>query len=164
MTGIVEQVSISRGGLPKYAVAQARVGPLGLEGDGHYNMQVHGGPRQAVLIVCAEAIEALQAKGYPVYFGALGENVTTRGLDHRQFRVGQRYRLGDAFIELTKLRTPCTNLDVYGPAIKNDVYDKQVKANDSTSPRWGMGGIYAAVLRPGLIRPKDIISLVDQAV
>ena len=62
------------------------------------------------------------------------------------------------------MRSPCATLDVYGPSIKQAVYDAQVKAGDASSPRWGLAGFYARVLRSGLFRPKDIIELVDQVV
>jgi MOSC domain-containing protein YiiM len=86
------------------------------------------------------------------------------GIDHRQLRPGQRYRVGEAVVELTKMRAPCSTLDVYGPAIKKEIYDPQVKAGDPSSPRWGMSGVYASTVRSGIIRQNDIITLVDQVV
>ena len=61
---------------------------------------------QAVLLMTAEAVDELTALGYPIYYGAMGENLTTRGLDRRLLRVGQQYRVGSALIELTKVRVP----------------------------------------------------------
>ena len=47
-------------------------------------------------------VEELTSEGYPLFFGALGENITTRGLDRRTLRAGQRYRLGtEVTVELT---------------------------------------------------------------
>ena len=60
-------------------------------------------------------------------------------------------RAGGAIIEITKLRVPCSTLDVYGPTIKQEIYDPKVKAGDHTSPRWARGGFYARVLKPGLV-------------
>ena len=60
---------------------------------------------------------------------------------------------------MTKVRGPCLTLDVYGPEIKGEIYDTQVKAGDFSSPRWGMSGFYAAVVQPGVIRANDIITL-----
>jgi len=99
-----------------------------------------------------------------VFPGALGENLTTAGLDRRLMRVGQRYRVGDVVLEITKMRSPCATLDVYGPSIKQAVYDAQVNTGDATSLRWGLAGFYGRVLRSGCIRPKDIIELLDQVV
>jgi len=164
MTGKIVQINISRGGIPKLPVAEAMVTPDGIQGDSWAHPQYHGGPNQALLLICAESIDELVGKGYPLYPGALGENLTTSGLDRRQLRAGQRYRIGDVLIELTKIRVPCGTLEVYGPEIKADIYDSQVKAGDASSPRWALGGFYAAVRRTGVIRKQDIITLVDQVV
>jgi MOSC domain-containing protein YiiM len=134
--------------------------PLGLAGDACAHPAIHGGLWQAVLLIAAEVIDELKSLGYPVYYGALGENLTTRGLDWRQLRIGQQLRAGGALIEITKVRGPCASLDIYGPAIKREIYDKQVKAGDPTSPRWGMSGFYARVLQPGHVRADDIIVIV----
>ena len=32
-------------------------------------------------------------------YGGLDENLTTRGIDHRQMRAGHRYRIAEAFVE-----------------------------------------------------------------
>ncbi len=159
-TGRILQVSVSRGGVPKRAIPEGMITPLGIAGDSCAHPQIHGGPRQALLLVTAEAIEELSAQGYPLFFGALGENLTTRGLDRRQLRIGQRLRAGQALLEITKLRVPCSTLDVYGPSLKQQVFDKKVKAGDPTSPRWGMSGFYTSVIEPGPVRVNDIIAIV----
>jgi MOSC domain-containing protein YiiM len=162
--GSIVQVNISPGGIPKRAIAEGEVTPLGIRGDGWAHPEIHGGPNQALLLVTGEGIDELVALGYPLFAGALGENLTIRGLRRREMRLGQRYRAGEVVLELTKMRSPCTTLDVYGPSIKQAIYDAQVNAGDASSPRWGLGGFYARVLRSGSIRSKDIISLVDQVV
>jgi len=163
MTGSILQVNVYRGGIPKRPIAEATVTPEGILGDSWAHPRIHGGPEKAVLIVTSEGIEELIAQGYPLFPGALGENLTTRGLDRRQMRVGQRYRAGEALVEITKLRSPCATLSVYGD-IQQAVYDAQVKAGDATSPRWGLGGFYTRVLKSGVLRPHDIITLADQVV
>ena len=161
----VVQVSISAGGLPKYPMREGRVGPLGIEGDRHAHPQIHGGPHQALLIVCAEVVEELAEQGHPLFFGALGENITTRGLDRRTLRTGQRYRLGsEVIIELTKPRGPCKALDVYDERLKSIVYDAEVKARNPQSPRWGMSGFYASVKAGGLLLPGAPIVFLEQDV
>jgi MOSC domain-containing protein YiiM len=164
MRGSVVQISVSRGGLPKYSIPEATVHRLGIEGDGHAHPHYHGGPRQALLLIMEESLDELGAAGYQLYPGAMGENITTRGLDRKQLRLGQRFRVNQVLIELTKIRVPCAALDVYGPEIKKDIYDPQVKAGDHTSPRWGLSGFYASVLQGGEIRTQDIIEFIDQAV
>lgn len=157
MTGHIAQINISRGGVPKRPIPEGVITPLGLEGDSCAHPQIHGGPNQAILLLAAETIDELIAAGYPLYYGALGENLTTRGLDRKQLRIGQTLRAGTALLEITKLRAPCSTLDVYGPAIQQELYDKKVKAGDHTSPRWGKGGFYARVLEPGRVRESDPI-------
>jgi len=164
MTGSILQINVSRGGVPKRPIAEATVIPAGIVGDSWAHPDIHGGPRQALLLIAAESIEELTALDFPLFFGALGENLTTRGLDCRQMRFGQRYRIGEVLIELTKMRAPCATLDVYGPGIQRAVYDAQVKAGDPSSPRWGLSGFYAAVLQGGVIRAGDRIALEDQVV
>jgi MOSC domain-containing protein YiiM len=160
--GSVLQVSISRGGVPKRAIPEGDVTPLGIAGDGYNHPQIHGGPRQAVLLMSSEAIAELNALGYSLYPGALGENITTIGVDRKQWRAGQRWRVGQAVVELTKIRAPCDTLTVYGAGIQKAVYDAQVKAGDPSSPRWAMAGFYASVVQPGIVRPGDPILLLDQ--
>jgi MOSC domain-containing protein YiiM len=162
MTGRVLQINVSRGGLPKRPISEGNLTFTGFEGDSWAHPQIHGGPDQTVLLIASEAIDAMRAKGYPVYAGALGENITTEGLDPAVWRAGQRYRVGEAMIELTKVRAPCTSLNVYGPSIQNEIYDSLVKAKDPTSPRWALSGFYARVVTPGLVFPGNIISLVSE--
>jgi len=164
MVGSILQINISRGGVPKHPIEEGLLSPLGIEGDSHAHPQFHGGPRKAVLLICSEVISDLAAKGYPIYPGALGENLTIQGIDHRQLQSGQRFRVGQAFIELTTVRIPCATLDVYGPSIKSEIFDLEVKAGNTASPKWAMSGYYAAVIRPGSVRQDDIIALVDQVV
>ncbi len=164
MTGSIVQINISPGGVPKRPIPEAEVTPEGIRGDAWAHPQIHGGPNQAVLLITSEGLDELMAQGYPVFAGALGENLTTSGLDRRQMRLGQRFRIGEVMLEITKMRSPCTTLDVYGPSIKQAVYDREVKAGDASSPRWGLAGFYLRVVHSGTVRPGDIIGLVDQVV
>lgn len=164
MTGSILQVSVSRGGIPKRPIEEGFLSPFGLEGDLHAHPQLHGGPRKAVLLICSEVIAELAAKGYPVFNGALGENLTICGIDRRLLGSGQRFRVGQAVIELTTVRVPCSTLDIYGPSLKSEIYDLEVKSGDRASSKWAMSGFYAAVVQTGAICRGDIIALVDHVV
>jgi MOSC domain-containing protein YiiM len=159
VTGSIVQLNISNGGLPKRAVLNSFLTPIGLEGDNCAHPEIHGGPQQAVLLITSETIAELTARGYPLFFGALGENLTTLGLDRHALRVGQRFHVGGALIELTKPRAPCSTLDVYGPTLQREIYDQHVKKGDTKSARWGMSGFYAAVIEPGPVYVGDAIRL-----
>jgi len=160
MPGTIVQVSTSLGGLPKRPIPGGLITPLGIEGDVHAHPSIHGGPLKAVLLIAAEVVDDLKARGYPVFCGALGENLTTRGIPVRDLRIGDQIRVGGALLEITQPRGPCTSLHIYGAAIKEEIYDAAVKALDPSSPRWGMSGFYARVLSPGPVHPDDIIEVV----
>lgn len=161
MPGSILQVNISKGGVPKRPITKAVVSTLGIEGDEHAHPQFHGGPRQALLLITSEGLEELKKMGYPLYPGALGENITTQGIDRRDLRIGQRMRVGDCVIEFTKIRTPCSTIAHYGPEIHKAVYDEAVKAGDPASPRWGLSGIYASVVTPGTLVPGDVVEILQ---
>ncbi len=162
MEGSIVQVNISPGGLPKRAIAEGWITPLGIEGDLHDHPNIHGGPNKAILIIASEVVDALTERGYPLFYGAMGENLTTRGIDIRQVRIGDEFRVGGAVLEITQPRGPCSALDVYGDSLKLEVYDRKVKQRDYTSARWGMSGFYARVATPGPVRAGDVISLVSK--
>lgn len=159
--GVLLQISRSNGGLPKFVVdGPVLVGHEGISGDRQRNRRVHGGPNKAVLMVAAEALEELTRAGFALAPGSLGENLTVQGFDRRNWRTGQQYKIGnDVLIQLTTLRSPCLNLDVYGPEIKGQVYDRRCQAGDPSSPVWALAGFYARVIRPGEICAGDSITL-----
>ncbi len=160
-SGTIVQVSISKGGLPKRPIEEGSIGPLGIEGDVQAHTEFHGGPLQAILLVSAEIVDELTARGYPLFYGAMGENLTTRGIDYRTLRIGDQLRAGGSILEITKPRGPCRALDVYGPSLKSDVYDAKVKQRNPESPRWGMSGLYARVVRTGPVRAGDPFELIS---
>src|SRR5581483_2361378 len=108
--------------------------------DRHAHPNIHGGPRKAVLLVAAEVVDELVGRGYPLFYGAMGENLTTRGIPFRDLRPGDQVRAGTALLEITEPRGPCSALDVYGESLRAEVYDSQVRARDPSSPRWGRSG------------------------
>jgi MOSC domain-containing protein YiiM len=160
VTGAVVQVSVSPGGIPKVAIPVAELTETGIVGD-TWRYPFHGGRRKALLLITIEGIDELVSQGFPLFPGALGENLTTRGLDRHDLRFGQRFRVGEGTIELTRIRTPCATLDVYGSGIQATIYDARVQAGDSESRRWGLSGFYASVIQPGPVRPGDTIALLD---
>jgi MOSC domain-containing protein YiiM len=162
MPGTIIQVNVSAGGLPKRPVAQARIGRAGLEGDAQAHPEIHGGPRKAVLLIAAEVVDGLVARGYPVFYGALGENLTTRGLNVRELKTGDRLRAGGTTLEISRARKPCGQLDIYGDSLKADLYDAEAEAGNSVSPRWGWGGFYLSVVEEGVVAPGDIIAPVAE--
>ena len=158
MIGAVAQISVSGGGIPKLAIPSAELTDVGIAGDG-WRYPFHGGRRRAVLLITAEGIDELVVQGYPLFAGALGENLTTCGIDRRDLRIGQRLRVGGAEIMVTEMRTPCSTLDVYGSGLQAAMFDARVQAGDPESSRWGLSGFYASTVQAGTIRTGDPITL-----
>jgi MOSC domain-containing protein YiiM len=160
------QVNVSLGGVPKRSVPDALITTQGVEGDAWAHPRIHGRSHQKVLIISAEVIDELAAEGFPVFYGALGENLTVRGAGPADWRPGQTWRAGDAILELTEVREPCGTLDVYrhpdGRRIQAEIYDPRVEAGDSSSPLWGRSGFYAAVRKTGRVAPGAPFELLYQ--
>jgi MOSC domain-containing protein YiiM len=153
MKGTVVQINVSKGGIPKLPVGVATVTERGVVGDDWAHPRFHGGPKQALLLISTEDLDGLKALGYPVYPGALGENLTISGIDMRAVRFGDRFEAGDVLLEITKLRQPCRTLDLIRKGIQLELYDTTPGAAN-----WGRGGFYARVIEGGTIRPGDIIA------
>ena len=108
MTGVIVQISVSNGGVPKRAVDRAIVWEEGLEGDRQADLRVHGGPARAVCLYSAEVIDKLRAEGHPIAPGAAGENVTVGALDWSLVVPGVEVRLGrEVHLEITAYAAPC---------------------------------------------------------
>lgn len=148
MAARVFQLNVSPGGVPKRAVPAARLGELGLEGDKVAHPRVHGGPDRAVCLYALERILALQEEGHPIFPGALGENVTTVGLDWDLVVPGTRWRLGEAEVEVTKYTTPCATT---APFVSGDL----ARFHQDASPGWSR--VYARVLTPGRVAAGDAV-------
>jgi MOSC domain-containing protein YiiM len=107
----------------------------GVEGDAHagvtvkHRSRVRQDPTQPNLrqihLIHAELIDELQAAGFRVFPGAMGENVTTRGLDLLSLPVDACLCFdGGARVRLTGLRNPCKQLDGYQQGLTAAVLDR----------------------------------------
>ena len=103
---------------------------LGVEGDVHLGKTVKHRSRvrrdptrpnlRQVHLVHSELLEELGAKGIPVLPGAMGENITTRGIDISALPTGAILHLGqEAKVRITGLRSPCSQLDSIHEALKS---------------------------------------------
>ena len=156
MSGRVVQVNVSPGGVPKEPVAEAHVGRLGLAGDAHHHDYVHGGPHRAVALFALEAIERVRADGHPgVVPGAVGENLTTEGLELALLPVGTQLVIGGADGPLLEISAPANPCDVIKGAFtagKSGRISILLHPADSR--------MYARVLREGTVRPGDPIEAI----
>jgi MOSC domain-containing protein YiiM len=153
--GRIYQINISRGGVPKLPVAEARITSEGIVGDFHDDMQSHGGPMRAVSLFTLEEIERLAGEGHPIYPGAVGENVTVSGLPLEALTPGTRLALGnETLIEITLYATPCKTI--------RDAFNDGDFTRISHKTHPGEGRVYARVLREGAIHAGDVARIITE--
>jgi MOSC domain-containing protein YiiM len=153
--GRVLQVNTSRGGVPKLPVAEARVDRLGLEGDRHHDTLHHGGPLAAVSLLGIEVIGRIAAEGHPIAPGTTGENVTTEGIEWGELPIGTRVAIGTQLvIQLTKHVSPCKTI------AHNFSDGRFVRLSSALYPPDTR--LYASVIEPGMIRPRDEIRILAE--
>ncbi|MCW3783373.1 MOSC domain-containing protein [Defluviimonas salinarum] len=86
-----------------------RVRRLNVDGDRQADLTVHGGVHKAVYAFPVEHYGFYQERfgPGPFGFGHFGENLTIRGLSEDEVRIGDRYRVGGALLEVSQPRSPC---------------------------------------------------------
>jgi MOSC domain-containing protein YiiM len=155
-TGIIFQINISNGGVPKLGLRRAQVAALGVEGDRQRNMQVHGGPDRALCLYSVERILSLQAEGHPIFPGSIGENLTLSGLDWSEVKPGVRIRLGSqVLIEVTSYTTPCNNIAESFTGLNYG------RVSQNAFPGWSR--LYSRVLQEGRLNVGDKVEIVREA-
>jgi MOSC domain-containing protein YiiM len=156
VTGRIVQISVSNGGVPKMAVASARITSEGVEGDRQRDLEHHGGPERAVCLFSMERIRELQHEGHGIVPGAVGENVTVEGIDWDTVTPNSRLQLGDdVVIEVTRYTSPCFN-------IKGSFVDGNF-ARISQKRHAGWSRVYARVLASGTVRAGDPVRVLAAA-
>lgn len=148
-------------GVPS-AIAKAPVaGPvrvtwLGLEGDHQADPVHHGGHDKALHLYpldhhdwWRERIGDHALLGRP---GAFGENLATRGATDRDLCLGDRFQLGDAVIEVSHGRKPCSKLNHrFG---RPDILKAVVSSRRA--------GCYFRVIREGEASAPAVMSLIER--
>jgi MOSC domain-containing protein YiiM len=134
----------------------------GVEGDAHagatvkHRSRVKKDPLQPNLrqvhLIHAELHDQLNAAGFRVAAGDMGENITTRGIDLLGLPEGARLGIGSAVIQVTGLRNPCYQLDEFQQGLMKACLDT---APDGSLIR--LAGVMAIVIEGGDVRPGDEI-------
>jgi MOSC domain-containing protein YiiM len=90
------------------SAATIAVGALGLDGDGHADLENHGGPERAVYAYSADNWAWWEKeKHFACAPGTFGENLTLKGADDNAIRIGDRFSWGETLLEVSQPRTPC---------------------------------------------------------
>ncbi|WP_196260529.1 MOSC domain-containing protein [Pelagibacterium limicola] len=138
---------------------------LGVAGDAHsgvtvrHRSRVRANPDQPNLrqvhLIASELLDEVNGEGFDVAFGALGENMTTRGIDLINLPRGTVLRFGtDAAVEITGLRNPCSQIDNYRPGLLKRMVGK--REDGTPLLRTGIMGV---VRTGGVVRGGDAIAV-----
>ena len=138
----------------------------GVAGDAHMGVTVQHRSRVArdpsqpnlrqVHLIHGELHDALQAAGFAVSAGDMGENITTRGIDLLALPQGTRLFIGaSALVEVTGLRNPCLQLDGFQAGLMQAVLDKDAAGNLVRK-----AGVMGVVVAGGEVRAGDAIRIV----
>ena len=145
-TPYILSVNISKGGIPKLPIDSVRVTFTGLEGDGHNHIK-HYDLNQAVCLQDIEKLAELSRENYILRPGSVGENLTVKNLQVNTLPLGTILQFpGGVVLKISRVRKPCYVMDAI---------DKQLKLD-----ALGRHGMYAKVIREGMIKKGDSIQIV----
>ncbi len=135
---------------------------VGVQGDAHAGAKVKHRSRVArdpsqpnlrqVHLMHEELFAELIAAGFAVFPGDMGENITTRGIDLLGLSTGARLRIGQAVVEVTGLRNPCSQIDRFQPGLTAAVLDR-----DAQGALVRKAGVMAIVVTGGAVQAGDSI-------
>jgi len=119
----------------------------GLVGDDQADKKFHGAPNQAVYALGAQEYAYWnKALGRTdLVFGLFGENLTVEGFDESKIYLGDTFKVGQATLQVTFPRQPCSTLAM---AVKDPKFPKQFLARMRV-------GSYFQVLKPGRVKVGD---------
>ncbi|MGH3073002.1 MAG: MOSC domain-containing protein [Gaiellaceae bacterium] len=133
-------------GIRKGPVERGYAGTLGLSGDVVADEENHGGPDQALYLYSSEdyAFWGGELGGTPEP-GTFGENLTLSSFGPGDVRIGDRFRVGAALVEVTAPRIPCS---VFATRMQEHDWVQRFAA--ARRP-----GVYVRVLEPGEVAAGD---------
>ncbi len=118
--GTVEEFTVAGTEPPRTARTAIRKSPVegavritttGVEGDEIGNPDSHGGPVKTVYAYATEDRAFWERQlGRDLPPGSFGENLAVTGIDVTGAKPGERWRVGEALLEVTTIRTPCYKL------------------------------------------------------
>jgi len=142
------------------------VAGLGVAGDAHLGEKVQHLSRvkrdpdapnlRQVHLIHAELHDELRSGGFAVEAGAMGENVTTRGVDLLALPLNARLHLGaEAIVEVKGLRNPCAQLDGLQDGLMQATLGRDAGGNLVRK-----AGVMGIVIAGGEVKAGDAIRVV----
>ena len=139
---------------------------LGVEGDAHlgttvkHRSRVSRDPTQPnhrqVHLLHRELLQELEAQGFVIGPGDIGENILTRGVDLLGLPTGTVLRIGATVeVRATGLRNPCVQLNHFRKGLMAATLDRDAAGNLARK-----AGVMGVVVTGGEIRPGDPIEII----
>lgn len=92
-------------------IGRVRASGVNLDGNVQVDRKNHGGPNKANYAYAVEDIEHWKRHlGGQLGPGAMGENLTTVGIDPNEALIGERWAVGSTILEVWEPRSPCYRL------------------------------------------------------
>lgn len=165
MTGVIVAVAVG----PHHTFSKTVVDEvtlvegLGVQGDAHFGATVKHRSRVArdpaqpnlrqVHLLQQELLDELNAGGFPIVPGALGENVTTSGIDLLELPAGTLLHLGErAVVRITGLRNPCSQIEDFHEGLLAAVVSKDRDGHIRRKT-----GVMGVVLNSGNVQAGDTV-------
>lgn len=115
----------------------------GIVGDAHA-----GDWHRQISLLAEESIDTMRALSpVPLDSGIFAENINTTGIDLKHLPVGTHLRIGETEVEVTQIGKECHNDCAIKQAVGRCVMPTE--------------GIFAVVVREGVVRPGDEIEILE---
>lgn len=150
VTDVVHQgKKLGTGMFKKPVEGPVRATRLTLEGDRQVDLRYHGGEHKAIYCYPWEHYDywtkALRRDDLAP--GRFGENFTTEGLLETDVHIGDRFRVGEALVEVTQPRVPCFKINI---ALDDRYFTRRFLMSERS-------GFYLRVLEEGIVQVGDMI-------
>jgi MOSC domain-containing protein YiiM len=143
-------------GTRRPVAGEVRLTQQGFEGDKVGDPTVHGDPDKAVHFYPAEHYAAWRndfvrdgLESHPLLegLGGFGENIAATGMTEEKVVIGDRFRIGEALVEISQGRQPCWKID----------HHFGMKGMTESVIRTGRSGYYFRVIEEGRVWPDGSI-------
>ena len=114
----------------------------GIVGDAHA-----GDWHRQISMLSEESVDKMRAALPQLKAGAFAENINTQGIDLKHLPVGTHLRIGETEVEVTQIGKECHSDCAIKKAVGRCVMPTE--------------GIFAVVVREGVVRPGDEIEILE---
>lgn len=139
--------------IDKVRVNRANLRFEGFLGDGVANLEFHGGKDRAVCIYAFENYVVCEKEfNLKLKLPSFGENITINGMKEKDVFIGDIYRIGEAVVQVSQGRFPCSTISKFNHEKKllNYIFDT------------GLTGYFCRVLEEGMIDESSQIQLLEE--